>query len=108
MENLTIFTPTYNRAYCLTNCYESLKRQTCKSFIWLIIDDGSNDNTKELVDSWIAEKHIKIMYHWQRNQGMHGAHNTAYEMIETELNVCIDSDDYMPDDAVEKNSFFLE
>ena len=83
MENLTIFTPTYNRAYCLTNCYESLKRQTCKSFIWLIIDDGSNDNTKELVDSWIAEKHIKIMYHWQQNQGMHGAHNTAYEMIET-------------------------
>ncbi|PFJ08226.1 glycosyltransferase [Bacillus cereus] len=102
MENLTIFTPTYNRAYCLTNCYESLKRQTCKNFIWLIIDDGSSDNTKELVDSWIAEKYINIMYHWQQNQGMHGAHNTAYEMIDTELNVCIDSDDYMPDDAVEK------
>ncbi|EJR42452.1 glycosyltransferase family 2 protein [Bacillus mycoides] len=102
MENLTIFTPTYNRAYCLTNCYESLKRQTCKNFIWLIIDDGSSDNTKELVDSWIAEKYIKIMYHWQQNQGMHSAHNTAYGLIETELNVCIDSDDYMPDDAVEK------
>lgn len=102
LENLTIFTPTYNRAYCLTNCYESLKRQTCKNFIWLIIDDGSSDNTKELVDSWIAEKYIKIMYHWQQNQGMHGAHNTAYEMIDTELNICIDSDDYMPDDAVEK------
>lgn len=102
LENLTIFTPTYNRAYCLTNCYESLKRQTCKNFIWLIIDDGSSDNTKELVDSWIAEKYIKIMYHWQQNQGMHGAHNTAYEMIDTELNICIDSDDYMPNDAVEK------
>lgn len=102
LENLTIFTPTYNRAYCLTNCYESLKRQTCKNFIWLIIDDGSSDNTKELVDSWIAEKYIKIMYHWQQNQGMHSAHNTAYGLIETELNVCIDSDDYMPDDAVEK------
>ncbi|KWU54358.1 glycosyltransferase [Bacillus mycoides] len=102
MENLTIFTPTYNRAYCLASCYESLKRQTCKDFVWLIIDDGSSDNTKELVDSWIAEKYIKIMYHWQQNQGMHGAHNTAYEMIDTELNICIDSDDYMPDDAVEK------
>ena len=102
LEKLTIFTPTYNRAYCLTNCYESLKRQTCKDFIWLIIDDGSSDKTKELVDTWIAEKHIKIMYHRQQNQGMHGAHNTAYEMIDTELNVCIDSDDYMPDDAVEK------
>ncbi len=102
MKNLTIFTPTYNRAYCLANCYESLKHQTCKDFVWLIIDDGSSDNTKELVDSWIAEKHIKIKYHWQQNQGMHGAHNTAYEMIDTELNVCIDSDDYMPDEAVEK------
>ncbi|MDT3498735.1 glycosyltransferase family 2 protein, partial [Bacillus toyonensis] len=75
---------------------------TCKDFVWLIIDDGSSDNTKELVDSWIAEKYIKIKYHWQQNQGMHGAHNTAYEMIDTELNVCIDSDDYMTDEAVEK------
>ena len=47
---LTVFTPTYNRAYTLHLCYESLKRQTCKDFIWLIIDDGSTDNTKELVD----------------------------------------------------------
>ncbi|MFK4479349.1 glycosyltransferase family 2 protein [Bacillus sp. RC206] len=102
MENLTVFTPTYNRAYCLQNCYESLKRQTCKNFVWLIIDDGSSDHTKELVNNWIFEGHIKIRYHWQPNQGMHGAHNTAYGLIETELNVCIDSDDYMPDDAVEK------
>ena len=83
-------------------CYESLKRQTCKDFIWLIIDDGSTDDTKELVDSWILENKVEIRYHYQENQGMHGAHNTAYEKIDTELNVCIDSDDYMPDDAVEK------
>lgn len=102
LNKLTVFTPTYNRAYCLHNCYESLKRQTCKDFVWLIIDDGSSDNTKELVDSWITENIIQIRYHWQKNQGMHGAHNTAYELIDTELNVCIDSDDYMPDDAVEK------
>lgn len=102
LKKLTIFTPTYNRAYCLYNCYESLKRQTCKDFVWLIIDDGSSDHTKELVNTWIAENRIEIRYHWQQNQGMHGAHNTAYEMIDTELNVCIDSDDYMPDDAVEK------
>ena len=83
-------------------CYESLKRQTCKDFIWLIIDDGSTDDTKELVDSWILENKVEIRYYYQENQGMHGAHNTAYEKIDTELNVCIDSDDYMPDDAVEK------
>ena len=56
MELLTVFTPTYNRAYCLHQCYESLVRQTCKDFKWLIIDDGSTDNTKELVDKWKKDK----------------------------------------------------
>lgn len=106
MPTLTVFTPTYNRAYCLGNCYESLKRQSCKDFIWLIIDDGSTDNTRDLVSSWIKEKVVPIRYYQQENQGMHGAHNTAYELIDTELNVCIDSDDYMPDDAVEKIILF--
>ena len=49
---ITIFTPTYNRAYTIHKCYESLKRQTCKDFEWLIIDDGSTDNTRDLVDKW--------------------------------------------------------
>lgn len=99
---LTIFTPTFNRDYILNQCFESLKRQTMKDFIWLIIDDGSTDNTRQLAESWSKEATFPIRYHYQENQGMHGAHNTAYELIDTELNVCIDSDDYMPDDAVEK------
>ena len=102
MALLTVFTPTFNRAYILHKCYESLIRQTHKEFIWLIIDDGSTDHTEELVNSWIEENVISIRYNKQDNQGMHGAHNTAYSLIDTELNVCIDSDDYMPDDAVEK------
>ncbi|MBP3951523.1 glycosyltransferase family 2 protein [Bacillus suaedae] len=102
MKKITVFTPTFNRAYCLGTCYESLKNQTNKEFVWLIIDDGSTDNTRELVEEWISEDLVEINYHWQENQGMHGAHNTAYELIETELNVCIDSDDYMPLDAIEK------
>jgi glycosyltransferase involved in cell wall biosynthesis len=101
MPLLTIFTPTYNRGFTLHLCYESLKRQTCKEFIWLIIDDGSTDHTKELIESWIKEDLVPIRYHYQKNQGMHGAHNTAYSLIDTELNVCIDSDDYMADQAVE-------
>ena len=101
-KTLTIFTPAYNRAYTLHLGYEALLRQTSKDFEWLIIDDGSTDNTRELVESWIAENKIPIRYHYQENQGMHGAHNTAYRLIKTELNTCIDSDDYMPDDAVEK------
>lgn len=99
---LTVFTPTYNRAHTLPRCYESLKRQNCKDFIWLIVDDGSEDHTQALVNDWIQQSIVPIRYVYQKNQGMHGAHNTAYELIDTELNVCIDSDDYMSDDAVHK------
>ena len=100
-KTLTIFTPTYNRAHTIGRTYASLCRQTCKDFEWLIIDDGSSDNTRELVEGWITENKIPIRYIYQENQGMHGAHNTAYKNIHTELNTCIDSDDWMPDDAVE-------
>lgn len=101
MKTLTIFTPAYNRAHTLGRTYESLLRQTCDDFEWLIVDDGSKDSTKVLVEGWIQEGKISIRYIYQENQGMHGAHNTAYRNIYTELNTCIDSDDYMPDDAVE-------
>lgn len=99
---LTVFTPAYNRAATLSRTYQSLLAQTCKNFEWLVIDDGSSDDTEELVERWIAEDRIPIRYIRQENQGMHGAHNTAYRNIDTELNVCIDSDDAMPEDAVEK------
>ena len=102
MKSLTVFTPAYNRAHTIGRTYDSLCRQTCKDFCWLVVDDGSTDNTRLLVEGWIAEGEIPIRYIYQKNQGMHGAHNTAYRNIETPLNTCIDSDDYMPDDAVEK------
>ncbi|UMB60345.1 glycosyltransferase family 2 protein [Lutibacter sp. A80] len=101
MKLVTVFTPTYNRAFCLGQLYASLIKQTATNFCWLIIDDGSTDTTKELVQTWIAEHKIEINYVFQENQGMHGAHNTAYSLITTELNVCIDSDDYMPNNAIE-------
>lgn len=101
-RTLTIFTPTYNRAHLLGRTYESLCKQTSKDFEWLIIDDGSSDGTNELVKEWIVEGRLPIRYIWQENQGMHGAHNTAYKNIRTILNTCIDSDDWMPADAVEK------
>ena len=101
MKTLTIFTPTYNRAHTLVRTYNSLCQQTCKDFEWLIIDDGSTDNTRVVVEKWICNSDFKIRYIYQENQGMHGAHNTAYKNITTELNTCIDSDDYMPVDAVE-------
>ena len=102
MKTLTVFTPAYNRAHTIGRTYESLCRQTCKDFEWLVVDDGSTDHTRELIEGWIADGIISIRYVYQENQGMHGAHNTAYANIHTELSVCIDSDDWMPDDAVEK------
>ncbi len=100
---ITIFTPSYNRAYTLPRLYQSLKIQPCKDFLWLIIDDGSTDNTAELVKSWQAEDNgFEIRYIYKPNGGMHTAHNTAYENINTELNICIDSDDALADDAIGK------
>jgi glycosyltransferase involved in cell wall biosynthesis len=101
MNTLTIFTPSFNRAHLLPILYESLCNQTCQDFEWLIIDDGSTDDTRTLVAVWIAENKVPITYIHQENQGMHGAHNTAYKNIQTKLNTCIDSDDYMPLNAVD-------
>lgn len=109
MAFLTVFTPAYNRAHTLPRTYESLCKQDCKDFIWLIIDDGSKDGTAELVRGWQeTEKEFKIQYIYKENGGMHTAHNTAYENIHTELNVCIDSDDRMAMGAVRKIKYAWE
>ena len=103
MPLLTVFTPAYNRAHTLPRTYESLCRQDCKDFIWLIIDDGSTDNTSELVKEWMSKDNgFEIRYIYKENGGMHTAHNVAYEHIDTELNTCIDSDDKLAEGAVGK------
>lgn len=102
MAALTVFTPAYNRAHTLGRTYASLCAQTCKDFIWLIVDDGSQDETADLVQSWQKlDNGFAIEYIRKENGGMHTAHNAAYAHIRTELNTCIDSDDRMPPDAVE-------
>lgn len=101
MATLTIFTPAYNRAHTLPRTYQSLQEQDCKDFVWLIVDDGSSDNTKQLVEEWQRQDNgFEIQYIYKENGGMHTAHNTAYENINTELNVCIDSDDELAKGAV--------
>lgn len=94
---ITVFTPTYNRGYILTRTYNSLKKQTNKNFIWVIMDDGSTDNTEELVRSWKQDNVIKISYHKQENQGRFAAYNNARKFFEGELVAFLDSDDvYLP------------
>lgn len=98
---LTVFTPTYNRKELLKRAYESLKRQTSSDFMWLIVDDGSTDNTKEAVDTFIEEAPFKIEYYYFENGGKMRAHNRGVEKCSTELFMCLDSDDYLSDTAVE-------
>lgn len=103
MAFLTIFTPAYNRAHTLARTYESLQRQDCKDFVWLVVDDGSTDETAEIIKEWQnKETEFEIRYLYKENGGMHTAHNAAYEVIDTELNVCIDSDDCLAEGAVKK------
>lgn len=99
---LTVFTPSYNRAHTLVRTYQSLCNQTCMDFEWLIVDDGSTDNTKQIVNEWIKEKKLPLRYIYKENGGLYTGYNAAYSVIDTELCVCVDSDDYMPEDAVEK------
>lgn len=100
-KRITVFTPTYNRAHLLHSCYESLLRQSNQQFKWLIIDDGSTDNTQEVIEKWSLEQRIEIEYIYKENGGLHTGYNTAIEHMDTELSICIDSDDWLPDDAIE-------
>lgn len=105
---ITVFTPTYNRAYIIHQLYESLKRQTFTDFEWLVIDDGSSDNTEVLFRKWQAEKNLfPIRYHKQLNGGKCRAINCGLDLAQGELFFTVDSDDYLTDDALEKvNKWF--
>lgn len=100
---ITIFTPIYNRAYIIENLYNSLKRQTDKNFEWLVVDDGSTDNTEELFNKWMSEENdFPIRYYKKENGGKCRAINTALDLAKGKLFFTVDSDDYLTDDAVEK------
>ena len=99
---LTIFTPTYNRSHTLLRTYASLQAQSCKDFIWLVVDDGSTDNTSDLVKKWQQEDcGFEIRYLYKSNGGMHSAHNAAYAHVDTVLCMAIDSDDTLAENAVD-------
>lgn len=103
---ITVFTPTYNRAYIIKNVYDSLLKQTYKNFEWLVIDDGSIDNTEELINSFIMEKKIKIRYFKKNNGGQHSALNMAIEKAQGELFMIVDSDDFLKPEALERIIFW--
>ncbi|HFU4457882.1 TPA: glycosyltransferase family 2 protein [Streptococcus suis] len=97
---LTILTPTYNRGYILDRLYESLLNQTDNDFEWLIVDDGSTDDTLNIVESFKKENKLKIRYIKQENGGKHRALNIGIRAIESDLTFIVDSDDYLLPEAV--------
>lgn len=100
---ITIMTPTYNRAYILEKAYLSLKKQTCLDFEWIIIDDGSSDNTEQLVKKWIQEcQNFRITYLKQPNGGKHRAVNKGVDLAKYEYILILDSDDALAENAVTK------
>jgi glycosyltransferase involved in cell wall biosynthesis len=104
MDNnlITVVTPTFNRANYLPILFNSLKVQTCFDFVWLVIDDGSTDNTREVI-SKIKEENppFEVQYEYKKNGGKHTALNLAIEKVDTELFFIVDSDDKLTSDAIE-------
>lgn len=98
---ISVFTPTYNRAYRIGDLYESLREQTFRDFEWVIVDDGSQDETEDLVRKWIADAGFTIRYFRQYNGGKHIAVNRGMKEARGELFYIVDSDDYLPQDALQ-------
>lgn len=105
---LTIYTPTFNRADILPELYKSLCQQTSRNFLWLVIDDGSTDNTAQVIETWKNEADFKIQYYLQPNGGKFRATNAALERCRTDLFCCVDSDDRLAFNAVERIEYYWQ
>ena len=98
---ITVFTPTYNRAYTLERLYKSLLSQTVKEFQWIVVDDGSVDNTEEIIKKYMAEGKLQIIYRKKNNGGKMSAINLGVQIAQGDLFFIVDSDDYLEENAVE-------
>lgn len=106
---ITVFTPTYNRAHTLERLYKSLQKQTFTDFEWLVIDDGSLDNTRMLFDLWLKESNVfPIKYYFKNNGGKHTAINYGLDKAKGDLFFTADSDDYLLEDALQKVSAWAD
>jgi len=99
---ITVFTATYNRGHTLARVYRSLRAQTFRAFEWLVVDDGSTDDTAALIARWAAEADFPIRYFWQENKGKHRAYNRAVGEARGELFLDFDSDDACVPQALER------
>lgn len=100
-KKVTIITPTFNRADKLPRLYESLVNQTFKDFVWLVMDDGSTDNTRETIERFKQEGKIEIIYHWHENAHKVITMFRAFDLVKTDYQFRVDSDDTIPPDSIE-------
>ena len=101
MALVTVITPTYNRANCLDTLFQSLQNQTCTDFVWLIVDDGSEDDTKNKAAGFIERASFQVNYVHKENGGKHSALNVGIRTSTTELIFIVDSDDEVMADGIE-------
>lgn len=102
MPLFTVYTPTYNRAHTLRRVFDSLLAQTCRDFEWLVIDDGSTDNTAELMARFQSEAGFEVRYVQEPHRGAHHAHNLSLRESRGELWLKLDSDDGCVPQALER------
>ncbi len=100
MTTFTVFTPSYNRAETLLRVFDSLKQQTFRDFEWIIIDDGSEDHTKEVVGKFQQEANFPIIYQYQENAGKHIAINRGMALANGEFFIIADADDAFKSDTL--------
>lgn len=102
---ITVFTPTFNRGYIIGKLYNSLLNQSNMDFEWLIIDDGSEDNTHDIINGFIKTAPFPIRYYRVKNGGKHRAINYGVKLAIGDLFFIVDSDDYLTPNAIERLSF---
>lgn len=100
MPYITVLTPTYNRAHTLHRVYDSLCKQDFADFDWVVVDDGSTDGTKELIEGYQKTATFPIKYYHKENGGKHTAINFSLDVIESPYVHIIDSDDALTDNAL--------
>lgn len=98
---ITVLTPTFNRRSKLRELWETLQKQSSKDFEWLVVDDGSTDNTKSLINQLQAKSEFTVRYIYKENGGKHTALNVGIKTIDSELTFIVDSDDTVTLDAIE-------
>ena len=101
---ITVFTPTYNRAYILPELFKSLQNQSCKDFEWVVVDNGSTDDTEVLFNQWASQADFSVIYIKTENGGKQRAVNRGVQMAKGDIFWIVDSDDKLTEDAVEKHT----